>query len=386
MNSRFIRILLVFIGVAVGCAAGLFLRHLDSRITTERAAADSLRDRAKVMSVTIAELRAGQIAYVARGQGEGFWMTHVAGLLPSVQKQAADFAASLTTPGAQAAIESAADALENFRALDSRVKDFVISGNSLLAADLIFSDGLESTTTAIAQVTAALNEELQARSADMARMRNRQLASMGGAAGGMLVLIVVLAFTGASPEKTVEPQVSPLPVDPVRFEAPLPKARPAITPRLVNTARVCGEFARVVEPRQLPDLLERTAKVLEASGVIVWLADAAGHELHPAMAHGYPDHAVARMGTIPRDANNAAAAAYRSAELRTVTGGNSTGGAMIAPLVTCDGCIGVLSVETKGGAEKDESSQALASIVAAQLATLVSPPAAASPVKLAAQG
>ncbi len=41
--------------------------------------------------------------------------------------------------------------------------------------------------------------------------------------------------------------------------------------------------------------------------------------------------------------------------------------------MTPDGCIGVLSTELKNGCEKDESSQALATIFAAQLATLVAP-------------
>jgi len=91
------------------------------------------------------------------------------------------------------------------------------------------------------------------------------------------------------------------------------------------------------------------------------------------------------MGRIHSDANNAAAAAYRSAELRTVAGDSSTPGALITPLLTADGCIGVLSVEMKGGSEKDESSQALATIFAAQLATLMSPPPAAVPVRAAAQ-
>jgi hypothetical protein len=92
------------------------------------------------------------------------------------------------------------------------------------------------------------------------------------------------------------------------------------------------------------------------------------------------------MGSIHRDANNAAAAAYRSSEVRTVAGDAFTSGAVIVPLMTSDGCVGVLSAEMKGGSEKDESSQALASIFAAQLATLVATPEAVQvPVKAAAQ-
>ena len=132
-------------------------------------------------------------------------------------------------------------------------------------------------------------------------------------------------------------------------------------------------------------MLERTARILDASGIIVWVADASGGELRPAMAYGYADPVMGKMGAIPRGANNAAAAAYRSVELRTVPGDSLTTGAIVVPLMTAHGCIGVLSAEMKGGSEKDESSQALATIFAAQLATLVSPTPASVPAKVAAQ-
>jgi len=377
MNSRLIRVLIVVFGVAIGTAASYFLKELDTSINTQDAAADSLREQAKALSTTIGDVRTGQVSYVARGQGEAFWMTHVAGLLPTLQRQASEFAAALTAPGAQAAFEPAAAALENFRTLDSRVKEFVTNGNSLLAADLIFSDGLESAATASTQVAVALNEELQARAGGVSQMRGRQFAILGGTAGGLVLLMLVLAFTGAAPRRDAEPLAATPPVEPVRFEAPLPRAKAAITPKLITTAQLCGELARITESRQLPGLLERAAKVLEASGIIAWVADPTGNELRPAMSYGYTDRAVAKMGGIPREASNAVAAAYRAAEMRTVAGDNFTNGALVAPLMTADGCIGVLSAEMKSGAEKDESSQALATIFAAQLATLVSPPAMA---------
>jgi hypothetical protein len=386
MNARLIRVLLVVIGVAVLGAAGYFLKDLDTRIRIEHASADSLRDQAKALTGTIADVRAGQVAYVARGQGEEFWMTHVASLLPALRAQAAGFSASLTSQPAHEEFQSASASIENFLTLDSRVKEFVTSGNSLLAADLIFSDGLESTSKASAQVALALNEELEARGRTLADMQSRQLAILGGAAASILLLMLGLAFADAAAQRSPEPQVAAPPVEPVRFEAPLPRAKPAITPKLVSTARLCSELARVSESEQLPGLLARTAKVLDATGLIVWLADSAGRELHPAMSHGYPPQIVAKMGVIQRDTNNAAAAAYRAAELRTATGDNGTSGAVVAPLMTSDGCIGVLSAEMKGGSEKDESSQALAAIFAAQLATLVSPPVSAAPAQAAAQG
>ena len=75
------------------------------------------------------------------------------------------------------------------------------------------------------------------------------------------------------------------------------------------------------------------------------------------------------------------------AEVRTVAGEEkSTNSAeLVTPMMTPEGCVGVLSTELKNGCEKDESSQALATIFAAQLATIVATPAAL-PVKAVAQG
>ena len=385
MDTRLMRVLVVFIGMAIGITAGYFLKDIDTRVHTQRTETDALREQAKALSATIAEVRVGLVSYVARGQGEAFWMAHVAGLLPTLQQQSADFGATLTAPGARAAHEAAVAALENFRTIDSRVKEFVTSGNSLLAADLIFSDGLESAATASTQVAAALSEELQARAAGAGSLRARAFAILGGAGGGILLLMLALALTGAASQPVAEPQATIPTIQPIRFEAPLPRAKLAIIPKLVNTARICGEFAKVGASTQLPDLLARAAKVLDASGVIVWVGDPTG-DLHPAMSFGYSDHAVAKMGAIPRGTNNAAAAAYRAGEMRTVPSEAAASGALVAPLLTSDGCVGVLSAEIKGGSEKDEGCQALAMIFAAQLATLVAPPAVAAVPKAAAQG
>lgn len=379
MNSRPIRVLFVLIATAVVSSAAYVLNNLDTQAAQHRSSTDALRQQAAALTATIAEVRAGQFAYVARGQSEPFWMTHVARLMPELEKQTQEFAGALSALDAQKAFEPAAASLENLRALDGRVKEFVKGGTTLLAADLIFSDGLEATRTASTQIAAALTEELQARANVLDDLRSRQLLVLGIAAGAVLLLMIPLALTGSETAKPVEPVMPATPpVEPVRFEAPLPKAKPAVTPRLVTTAQLCGELARVVEGTELPGLLQRAARVLDASGIIVWVAEPSRQCLRAALAHGYEEKVLKRMGDIHFDANNAAAKAYRSSEIRTVSGEGATSGALIVPLRTSDGCVGVLSAEMRGGSEKDESSQALAGIFAAQLATLVATPGQSS--------
>ena len=390
MNSRLIRVLIVVIAIATGLSASYLFKAVDNAILAQLASADVLREQAAALSATIADVRASQAGYVARGQGEAFWMSRVESLLPALQKTTEQFAGSLTSPAAQSTFEQVKAALENFRTLDTKVRKLVEGGSALLAADMIFSDGLESVTTASTQATVALGEELQHRNGGLAELRNRQVTILGGAAMAVLALMAVLGLTGASQSKRAEPEAVPAApvIEPVRFEAPLPKARAAVTPKLLTTAQLCRELCRVGDSTHLPGLLERAARVLDASGIIVWVAEPSRQRLVPALAHGYDERTVVRLGSIHREANNAVASAYRTSEVRTVAGDASTNGAVIVPLITTDGCAGVMSAEMRSGAEKDESSQALATIFASQLATLVAIPSAVpapAPVKIAAQ-
>ena len=90
MNSRLIRTLIVVIGIAIGLTASYLLKNIDTDINGQRSSADAVRAQAAALSATIADVRGGQFAYVARGQGEAFWMSHVESLMPALQKQAAE--------------------------------------------------------------------------------------------------------------------------------------------------------------------------------------------------------------------------------------------------------------------------------------------------------
>jgi len=86
---------------------------------------------------------------------------------------------------------------------------------------------------------------------------------------------------------------------------------------------------------------------------------------------------------VPRSADNAAAAAYRTGQMQIVLarpGGNP--GALVAPILAADGCIGALSATIQGRGAASESVQALSTIVAAHLAPMLadSRPAAESTV------
>jgi hypothetical protein len=125
----------------------------------------------------------------------------------------------------------------------------------------------------------------------------------------------------------------------------------------------------------VPALLERAARVLEAKGVIVWLADKAGTTLRPALAYGYSERVLLRLDSLEAAADNVTSLSFRSIRSQCMNGAApGAPGAIAVPLVTAGGCAGVLSAEVRDSKPAAEM-VALAKIIAAQFATLIAPDA-----------
>ena len=155
-----------------------------------------------------------------------------------------------------------------------------------------------------------------------------------------------------------------------------------------SVAEVCTDLARMADASALPAALERIANTLDARGIIVWLG--AGEELFVAAAHGYRDDVVSRIGPIARSAENPTVEAWRTGQLRVVPSSPMAFGAIVAPLFRPDGCFGVLAAEVRHQREHDASIQAVATMIAAQLSSILAagpaPSADMLPVVEAADG
>jgi hypothetical protein len=141
-------------------------------------------------------------------------------------------------------------------------------------------------------------------------------------------------------------------------------------PDLRTAADLCTDLSAMAASEELPALLARAADLMNASGLIVWVLDATD-ALRPAIGHGYPPKALARIGAIPSDSSNATAAAYRDVRMQVVIGSDGASGALATPLRSANRCVGVLSAELRDGWESSDAVQASAAIVAAQLATML---------------
>ena len=128
--------------------------------------------------------------------------------------------------------------------------------------------------------------------------------------------------------------------------------------------------ARVGDVDGLKPVMARLAEHLDAVGLIVWLEDASSQRLTPIVTHGYPAETLAHLPPIDLDADNATARAWRLAELQIVAGRGNQPGAIVVPMPSSAGCVGVVAAEVRHGREHDPATLALARILAAQLAML----------------
>jgi CHASE3 domain sensor protein len=429
MQHRAVRLtLVVLFFAAMTTAAYLFWRG-ESQAAGDATRAAAFDGAARTVERALVDLRASQRGYVAAGQGGDFWAQKVAQGVEGLKRDTAALRADSLSPAAQANLDRVASALDDFVRVDRRAVEYVRRDQRLLASDVIFADGQELTDAALAALDEARTAELLVRAdaVDLAGRRGLFAIAAGAAAALLTVLLLLPSAAGrpapvvaaerplsirpidardteparvAARAASVEPAASPAP-DPVAAMAidDAPTVDGAIEPMVAADSRanaietdfagvasLCADLARVVDTRALPSLLDRAATLLDASGIILWIADPDGNELNPIFAQGYPQQLVNRLGTIPRHAENATAAAFRTSLLQTVRADNISAGAIAAPLVTPGGCVGVMAAEVMRDGERQDMKLAAATIVAAQLATLVGPPTARNHAKTGAAG
>lgn len=176
--------------------------------------------------------------------------------------------------------------------------------------------------------------------------------------------LLAVAEEVPSPEAVVLLAVDPAPA----FDAAPVDLAPV---DLMSVADLCTRLGRVLQVRDVKPVLADAARLIDAVGLILWTWDSNGGLLRPAIAHGYPDELVAKLPRVRPEDDNAIAWAFRSGETRVIEGSGDVTGAVAAPLITSDGCAGVLAFEVRNGAEGRSCVRALAAILSAQLSTLV---------------
>jgi hypothetical protein len=342
----------------------------------------------------LAELRGAQMAYLATGQGPDFWMGRATDLAGNLEHGIFQLRAGLTSAAARSQLETALGAVTDLMQLDDRARTAIRADQRFLASDVIFADGVATAQRVTEAIEAARAAERGDLEATLERDRVLHLVLFPVT----LVLVLISAWLAGGggqrhPARSEAEEVAQMLRDlPPPVKAPgvavaiappvaTPPARPSPAGtnalpavNLTEAAELCVDLARVIDGRDLPSLLQRAARTLDATGVIVWVIDTDGARLTPALAHGYSDRVLAKLGTLDVNADNVTSLSFRSMRPQAMpgAGGSGASSAIAVPLVTTEGCNGVLAAEVPGTKPTDDC-LAMARILAAQLATMLSP-------------
>ena len=376
--------------LAIGVAAFLLIRterQINSRTSSLRAFDLHAREAAE----SLTDARVAQLGYVAAGQGEAFWMNKVTASTDAVTAALAALRRA-ASPVARTSVDAAAATATEFGNIDRRVRDYLTSGQPLMGADIIFTEGSDAAATAVRQVETARLAEHQAFDRNVAEMQRQQQIVAGAAAGAAALVVLLLvpirrpAITGQPHARFPPPAITPAPVA-AAAAVSADKASAGTAETVRAAASVATDFGRVRDLEELTRILGRAARVLDASGLMVWMGTTSGGDLRPVLAHGYSSEMVARIRPVGRSTDNAAAAAYRSGTLQIVLSRPGvSSGAVVAPILSADGCIGALTAEVRAGGETSELVQSLAAIFASHLAGVLAITPAAEIAETAATG
>jgi len=381
--SKSVRIGVVLFGLLVTAGLG-YRAALDegalSELLGNRAAIDRSAEDA---AAALANLRASLHAYVAPGQGLAFWSGRSTVQLDTLRDKlvALDTALAPTR-------ESLADLLDGVDQLstaEKRARLYADRGEFLLAGDVIFTEIRDLMTSASDQIAAARQSLQRHREQRLAGLRQEQAALAIGAV--VLWLIVALVLFPVAPVAVKDPNewrqnlavalkkpAEPAEAKPAGPVEPVEPVKPGIpVTAIASVGEICSDLSTLSDVGALSGALERAADILGASGVIVWVASNDGGTLAPVATHGFDARLVARIGKVARESSNLTAAAFRENGARVSPATATMPAAVAVAMCGPSGPVGVLSAELRAGRHADDACVALATIFAAQLATLAFP-------------
>jgi GAF domain-containing protein len=375
MQSHRARLALVGFLLMVGVGVTAFAWSVQQQYRALMADQTDVQSRLEAMSATVGDIAAAQQAYLlAPSDLDEQWLERISSLIREVSDEGNALAPLTRSGGAGDALRTVLDSAAALTRVDARARQNLRPNRDQVRTDLV-AEGRDILDSMLVE----LRNLRFAEGAAFENARAAALRPMWAALGASVLLwaigLLFLARTphaapAAEPPTLADPMVDPNPVVEAvaRREPPLD---------LEAAASLCRDLSRVAAPG-FPELLRKAAGVLQASGAVVWIG--AEGKLLAAASHGYTPEVLDRFGPIAKSDDNVTAAAWRTGELRAVGGDEPAArGALAVPLFDPERCFGVLALELLSGRERDPDVQAVATMIGAQLATVVSGWSAATP-------
>jgi len=374
MRTRTARVVLLLLLLIAGASAAAFTVYQSRDLEDLGRAFTDLTIRVDRLDVDALKIGDAQQAYVISSGVDRPTAEQVPELIAVVVKDGSELEPHLRTARAGTAIKTFLDNAHALEQIEARAHDHVLLGQELMAADVISVEARAALTIMHAALRDVRSAEAELTESNRALILRQSSMAIGAAAGLWLIglcLLVGIPRRRPTSEPVAASSILSIPEHPKPLEG-----HASMSADLAGAADLCTAIARTTDANDLPAFLTRASAALGASGVVVWMA--AGDELIAASAHGYDPRALDRLGPIKRSAQNATATAWRLGTMQVVASGETSNGALVAPMLGTDRCVGVLAVEVPRGRETDATTQAVTRFVAAQFAATLAPWPAAS--------
>lgn len=372
MRRRAVRITLLALLLLIGAGAGVVAWTIDGQRRTLTTNRDNVTERLDRILAAIGDIGAAQQAYVAPGQSAQAAFEEVAGQIQRVYTELQAVQPLLRSPESTELAKVISDGAAALVETDGSARGHLRTDQVLWAAEIVFGQARDTRATMTQAVRALHAAESRTRLSEQDQLA-RTLWSVVLGAGGIWA-IGLIAFTWMPQPQPAAVQAAGDTDQPLQPAARQPiagaQSKSTRTVDLTAVSRVAADISQLISGDAVPAVLARTAALVDASGIILWMG--AGEELFAVAAHGYDKRTIAKLGAIARSADNATAAAWRNGEVRFVRGEAGANGAIVSPMFGPDGCVGVLAAEVRHGRESDPDTRAVAAMIASQLAMVLS--------------
>lgn len=389
MGSRSARISLFVIALLASAGLG-YLAVADQRALAAAGQDGAAIDQSAEDALSaLLDVRGSMYAYVAPNQGTEFWGGRVSTLLDTLRQRLATLDAAMAASGGSLA--ESLDGIDQLAAADKRARQYADRGELLVAGDVLFTEVRDLLNAVTQQVTGA-RSTLRSNAAQRVAGLRQEQAALAAATLAVWFITALMLMPGSVKPIATEPGEwrnaladtlkKPIPAEELNLD--IKKVEPANTPPVVvavpapqvdlkAVAEICAGLSSLSDIGELSGALAQASNVIGAKGLIVWAISNNGASLSPVSTHGFDARVVERIGLIDRSSANLTAEALRENAPRVSAAAGSVGAALAVPMCGPAGPVGVLSAELQPGKKADETCVAVASILAAQLATLTAP-------------
>lgn len=394
MGQRSVRFSLVVLALLATAGLGYRAMANESDLAAARRQGAALDQAAEEALAALLDVRGSMYAYVATGQGTEFWGRRAGTLLDTLRQRLVTLDAAATSSGGT--LSESLDSADQLAAADKRARQYAERNELLLAGDVLFTEVRDLLNAVTEQVT-TVRYSLRSQSDRQVAALSQEQAVLAAAGVGLWAFVALLLLPGSTkPAGVKEPgewrheladtlkKAAPVADD---LSLDIKKEEPVIAPPVVVAtapppppgpdlklvAEICADLSALTDVGALSGALARASEAIGAKGLIVWVSSNDGASLSPVSTHGFDARVVERIGAIDRASANLTAEALRENAPRVSEATATAGAALAVPMCGPTGPVGVLSAELQTGKAADEARVAVASIFAAQLATLTAP-------------